>query len=177
MNDEDNDMARLEILKIGHPSLAKTSARIEAIDDEIRRLAEDMIETMYAAPGIGLSAPQVNVNRRLITIDLSVGEQASDLIVMINPEIVFREGKVVREEGCLSVPEIYEKVTRPQKVRVKGLDLTGLERTIEAQDSLARAFCHEIDHLDGKLFVDTLSPLKRKLIRKKFKKKDETVEF
>lgn len=170
-------MARLEILKIGHPTLAKTSARVETIDDEIRRLAEDMIETMHAAPGIGLSAPQVNVNRRLITIDLSVGEKASDLIVMINPEIVFREGKVVREEGCLSVPEIYEKVTRPQKVQVKGLDLKGRERTIEAQDMLARAFCHEIDHLDGKLFVDTLSPLKRKLIRKKFKKKDGTVEF
>jgi peptide deformylase len=136
-----------------------------------------MVETMHAAPGIGLSAPQVNINRRLITVDVSIGEQPADLIVMINPEIVFREGKVIREEGCLSVPEIYEKVARPQRVRVKGLDLEGRERTIEALDILARAFCHEIDHLDGKLFVDTLSPLKRKLIRKKFKKKDETVEL
>jgi peptide deformylase len=170
-------MARLEILKIGHPTLAKTSARVKDIDDEIRRLADDMIETMHAAPGLGLSAPQVNVNRRLITLDLSMGERKSDLIVLFNPEILSREGKVVREEGCLSVPDVYEKVTRPQKVLVKGLGLDGRERTIEAEDMLARVFCHEIDHLDGKLFVDILSPLKRTLIKKKFKKKDGTVEL
>jgi len=170
-------MARLEILKIGHPNLAKTSAPIAAIDDEVRRLVEDMVETMHAAPGIGLAAPQVNVNQRLITVDLSVGEKAADLIVLINPEIVFHEGKVVREEGCLSVPDIYEKVTRPQKVRVKGSDLSGRERTIEAEDMLARVLCHEIDHLDGKLFVDKLSPLKRKLIKKKLTKKDGAVEL
>jgi len=170
-------MPRLEIIKIGHPNLAKMSAPIAAIDAEIRRLAEDMIETMHAAPGLGLSAPQVNVNRRMITVDVSVGEKASDLIVLINPEIVFREGKLIREEGCLSVPEIFEKVTRPQKVRVKGLELSGRERTIEAEDLLARVFCHEIDHLDGKLFVDKLSPLKRKLIKKKLIKKDGAVEL
>jgi len=170
-------MARLQILKIGHPALTKVSAPIETIDDEVRRLAEDLVETMHAAPGIGLAAPQVNVNRRMIAVDLSVGEKAGELYVLVNPEIVFREGRVVREEGCLSVPETYEKVARPQKVRVKGLDLTGREKEVEAEDTLARAFCHEIDHLDGKLFIDTLSPLKRKLIKKKFKKKDGTTEF
>jgi peptide deformylase len=169
-------MARLEIIKIGHPTLAKKSVRIEKIDDEIRRLARDMVETMHAAPGIGLSAPQVNVSRRLITVDLSVGENKDEIIVLVNPDILSREGKVVREEGCLSVPEIYEKVARPQKVVVKGQDLEGRDRVLEAQDMLARVFCHEIDHLDGKLFVDILSPLKRKLIRQKFKKKDEADE-
>jgi peptide deformylase len=169
-------MARLEIIKIGHPTLAKKSVRIEKIDDEIRRLARDMVETMHAAPGIGLSAPQVNVSRRLITVDLSVGENKDEIIVLINPDILSREGKVVREEGCLSVPEIYEKVARPQKVVVKGQDLEGRDRVLEAQDMLARVFCHEIDHLDGKLFVDILSPLKRKLIRKKFQKKDDADE-
>ncbi len=169
-------MARLEIIKIGHPTLAKKSVRVEKVDDEIRRLARDMIDTMHAAPGIGLSAPQVNVNRRLITVDLSVGENQDELIVLVNPEILSREGKVVREEGCLSVPEIYEKVARPQKVVVKGRDLEGRDLVLEAQDMLARVFCHEVDHLDGKLFVDALSPLKRKLIRKKFKKIDDADE-
>lgn len=169
-------MARLEIIKIGHPTLARKSVRIEKVDDGIRRLARDMVETMHAAPGLGLSAPQVNVSRRLITVDLSIGEKQEEIIVLINPEILTREGKVVREEGCLSVPEIFEKVARPQKVVVKGQDLEGRERVLEAQDMLARVFCHEIDHLDGKLFIDFLSPLKRKLIRKKFKKKDEQDE-
>ena len=169
-------MARLEIIKIGHPTLARKSVRIEKVDEEIRHLARDMIETMHAAPGLGLSAPQVNVSRRLITVDLSIGEKQEEIIVLINPEILSREGKVVREEGCLSVPAIYEKVARPQKVVVKGRDLEGRERVLEAQDMLARVFCHEIDHLDGKLFVDFLSPLKRKLIRKKFKKKAEPDE-
>ena len=169
-------MPRLEIIKIGHPTLARKSVRIDKVDDEIRRLARDMVETMHAAPGLGLSAPQVNVSRRLITVDLSIGEKQEEIIVLINPEILSQEGKVVREEGCLSVPEIFEKVTRPQKVVIKGQDLEGRDRVLEAQDLLARVFCHEIDHLDGKLFVDFLSPLKRKLIRKKFKEKDEPNE-
>jgi peptide deformylase len=129
-----------------------------------------MIETMHKAPGIGLSAPQVDVRKRIITVDLSIGEDPDALYALVNPKIVRREGKCVREEGCLSVPEVYEKVARPQKVVVTGLDMESREITIEAEDMLARAFCHEIDHLDGKLFVDYLSPLKRSLIRKKFKK-------
>jgi peptide deformylase len=164
-------MAVLEILKLGHPTLEKRAEPIENIDAGICELAQNMVETMHAAPGLGLSAPQVNVSKRLITVDLSVGEKNEDLIILVNPEIVHQEGKVVREEGCLSVPEIFEKIARPQKVVVQGLDLEGKERMIEAADLLARVFCHEIDHINGKLFIERLSPLKRNLIKKKFKKK------
>ncbi len=163
-------MATRDIIKLGHPTLAKKSAPVAEFGEEIRRLIRDMIETVHKAPGIGLSAPQVNVLKRIIVVDLSIGENPDELHVLINPEIVRKEGKLIREEGCLSVPEIYEKVARPQKVTVRGLDPDGGEMTIEAEDLLARAFCHEIDHLDGRLFVDLLSPLKRSLIKKKFKK-------
>jgi len=163
-------MAKRKILKLGHPNLLKKSAPIEEIDEGIRALARDMVETMHAAPGIGLSAPQVDVARRLIAVDLSVGEDESQLHVVINPEVLSQEGKVIREEGCLSVPEVYEKVARPQKVVVRGLGLDGRSIEIEATDLLARAFCHEIDHLEGRLFIDLLSTLKRNLIKKKFRK-------
>ena len=166
-------MAVLNILKLGHPMLVKKAEPIENIDDGVRRLAEDMIETMHAAPGLGLSAPQVNVSRRLITVDLAVGEKEGEVIVLVNPEILEQEGKVIRDEGCLSVPEVFEKVARPQKVKVKGLDLDGRERTIEATDLMARVLCHEVDHLNGKLFIEWLSPLKRNLIKKKFKRQAE----
>jgi peptide deformylase len=163
-----------EILKIGHPTLSRKAESIDVIDDEIRAIARDMIETMHSAPGLGLAAPQVNVGKRMIAVDLSVGENKEDLIVLINPEITAREGKIVREEGCLSVPEVFEKIARPQKVTVKGRDLEGKERVIEAVDLMARAFCHEVDHLEGRLFIEWLSPLKRNLIKKRFKKKAET---
>ncbi len=163
-------MAFRPIILIGHKTLERKSASINVIDDSIRTLAQDMIETLHAAPGIGLSAPQVNVGVRLIIVDLSIGENPDELIVMVNPEITSREGQCVREEGCLSVPEVFEKVARPQKITVRGLNLDGREKVLEAQDLLARVLCHEIDHLDGKLFVDRLSPLKRTLIRKKLKK-------
>jgi peptide deformylase len=166
-------MARREILKLGHPSLLKRSEPIDEIDDEIRTLARDMVETMHAAPGIGLSAPQLDVAKRLITVDLSVGEDRESLFVLINPEIVSAEGELVREEGCLSVPEIYEKVSRPWRVVVRGSDLKGEELEIEASELLARAFCHEIDHLDGRLFIDRLSPLKRNLIKKRFRREQD----
>ncbi len=166
-------MAKRKILRLGHPNLLKKSEPIAKIDDEIRALARDMVETMHAAPGIGLSAPQVDVAKRLITVDLSIGEDESQLHVVINPEIVFQEGQVVREEGCLSVPEVYEKVARPQKVVVRGLDLEGRPVEIEGTELLARAFCHEIDHLEGRLFIDLLSALKRNLIKKKFRKAAE----
>ena len=149
-------MAVLNILKLGHPTLVKKADPILRIDDAVRRLAADLIETMHAAPGLGLSAPQVNVSRRLIAVDLSVGEKEGETIVLINPEIVEQEGKVIRDEGCLSVPEVFEKVARPQKVKVKGLDLDGRERAVEATDLLARVLCHEVDHLNGKLYVDRL---------------------
>jgi len=167
-------MAVLKIITLGHPTLAKKAEPVEKIDDEVRKLAKNMIETMHAAPGLGLSAPQVNVSKRLITVDLSIGEKKEDIIAFVNPEILKREGKVIREEGCLSVPETFEKVARPQKIVIKGLDLGGKERVIEAMDLLARVFCHEVDHLEGKLFIEWLSPLKRNLIKKKFKRKAET---
>ena len=169
MKKEEN-MAVREILIIGHPTLAKKAEPVERVDADIVRLAGDMVETVHAAPGIGLAAPQVGVSKRLIVVDLSVGERKDDLIVLVNPEIVRTEGKVTCEEGCLSVPDIREKVARPYRVTVGGLDLEGQAVEVDAEDLLARVLCHEIDHLDGILFVEKLSPLKRKLIRKKLKK-------
>ena len=166
-------MAIREILKVGHPMLAKQAEPVAAIDEDIRALARDMVETVHAAPGLGLAAPQVNVGKRIIVVDLSVGENPEDLTVLVNPEILSEEGEVVCEEGCLSVPDIQEKVKRPARVRVKGRDLEAREKVIEAEDLLARVFCHEIDHLDGKLFIDKLSPLKRSLVRKKLRKAAE----
>jgi len=166
-------MALRKILTLGSATLTRKAAPIEKIDAGIRRLAADMIETVHAAPGIGLSAPQVDAGIRLIVVDLSIGEDPDELVVLVNPEIISREGECIREEGCLSVPEIFEKVARPQKITVRGLDLAGREKVLEAEDLKARAFCHEIDHLDGKLFIDWLSPLKRSLIRKKFKKAEK----
>jgi len=166
-------MAILEILKIGHPMLARKAEPVSAIDEGLVRLARDMVKTLYAAPGVGLAAPQVDVSRRLIVVDLSIGENPDDLIILANPEIVEQEGQVVREEGCLSVPDITEKVARPYRVRIKGLDLEGRETSVEGEDMLARALCHEIDHLDGKLFIERLSPLKRALVKKKIRKQRE----
>lgn len=166
-------MARREIITVGHPTLAKKAAPVETFDDELRRLARDMVETLHAAPGVGLAAPQVDSGRRLIVIDLSVGENPDELIVLANPEILSAEGRAVDEEGCLSVPDIREKVTRPEHVVVRGRDVEGLEMTYDARDMLARVFCHEIDHLDGTLFIDRLSPLKRSLVKKKLRKAAE----
>ncbi|MFO7732191.1 MAG: peptide deformylase [Candidatus Aminicenantes bacterium] len=163
-------MAVREIITIGHPTLARKASPIDTIDDEIVRLAADMVETLHRAPGIGLAAPQLDADKRLIVADLSVGEKKDDLIVLVNPEIVSREGEALLEEGCLSVPDIREKVARPFRVLVRGLDLNERAVEIEAEDLLARVLCHEVDHLDGILFVDRLSPLKRALIRKMLKK-------
>ena len=163
-------MAVREILIIGDPILTRTSEPVDGITEEIVRLARDMVETVHAAPGVGLAAPQVGVSKRLIVVDLSVGENKQALHVLINPEIIAKEGEAVSEEGCLSVPDIKEKVARPYKVVARGLDLEGRRVEIEGEDLLARALCHEIDHLDGILFVDKLSALKRRLIRKKLKK-------
>lgn len=163
-------MALLEIITFGHPTLATRARPVENINQEIVELARNMVETMHRAPGIGLAAPQVNVSLRLITVDLSVGERKDDLIVMVNPVIIEAEGEQVGEEGCLSVPGIYEKVLRPSHLLIKGYNLDGQEISLEATDLLARVFCHEIDHLDGKLFIDRLSPLKRNLVRRRLKR-------
>ncbi|HOW86190.1 MAG TPA: peptide deformylase [Candidatus Aminicenantes bacterium] len=163
-------MAIRDIVLIGDPVLTRTSEPVAGITEDIVRLARDMVETLHAAPGVGLAAPQVGVNKRLIVVDVSVGEDPDALHILVNPEIVTREGEAVCEEGCLSVPDIKEKVVRPYRVVVRGLGLEGRPVEVEAEDLAARAFCHEIDHLDGILFVDRLSALKRKLIRRKLKK-------
>lgn len=159
-----------KIVTFGHPVLHKPAPSIEEIDQEIIDLARDMVLTMHAAPGIGLAAPQVAAAKRLITVDLSIGEKPEELIVLINPEFLETGGEAVSEEGCLSVPGVHENVHRPARVAVKGTDLQGKERTIEAEGTLARVFCHELDHLDGRLFIDRLSPLKKALIKKRLKK-------
>jgi peptide deformylase len=164
-------MALRPIIKWGHPTLHAPSAPVEEIDGGIKTLIDDMVETMYAAPGIGLAAPQIDVPLRVIVVDLSVGEDPSQLIKLINPEIVEREGEQREEEGCLSVPKYYGSPVRPARVTVKGLDLDGKELVYTGTELLARAFCHEIDHIDGLLFVDRLTPLKRDLLKRKLKKR------
>jgi peptide deformylase len=159
------------IVKFGDPVLHAPATPVDRIDDSTRSLLDDMIATMYAAPGIGLAAPQVGVPLRLIVIDLSVGEDPSRVIRLVNPEFVEREGEQKHEEGCLSVPGYSGSPTRPDRVVVRGLDPEGRERVYTATELLARAFCHEIDHLDGLLFVDRLSPLKRDLMRRKLRKR------
>jgi len=163
-------MSVREIMIFGQPVLSRPAEPIANIDAAVDDLARDMVLTMHQAPGIGLAAPQVDVSRRLITIDLSVGRDNRELIVLINPEVVDREGELIAEEGCLSVPGVFENVSRPLRVTVRGVDLEGRERTFEAKDLLARVFCHEIDHLNGKLFFERLSPLKRQLIKRRLRK-------
>ncbi len=140
------------------------------INHLLELLVKNMIDTMYSSPGIGLAAPQIGMNIRLTTIDLSVGEDAGKLIVLCNPEVVSAEGTQKNDEGCLSIPDFSETVSRPMKMVVRGCNLYGEEIKIEAEGLLARCLCHEIDHLNGVLFVDRLSPLKRNLIRNKIKK-------
>jgi peptide deformylase len=163
-------MAVREILLIGDPILTKKAEPVASVNQEIVRLAEDMVETVHAAPGVGLAAPQLGVGKRVIVVDLSVGEDKNALHVLVNPEIIAKEGEAICEEGCLSVPDIREKVARPYRVVVRGLDLKGRKVEVEGEDLLARALCHEIDHLDGILFVEKLSALKRRLIKNKLKK-------
>jgi peptide deformylase len=164
-------MAIRPIVRYGDPVLHAPSARVETIDDEVRVLFDDMVATMYAAPGIGLAAPQVGVPLRMIVIDLTVGEDPSQVIRLVNPEIVEREGEQKHEEGCLSIPGYAGSPVRPARVTVRGTDPDGRERVYTATELLARAFCHEIDHIDGFVFVDRLSPLKRDLARRKLRRK------
>jgi peptide deformylase len=159
------------IVKWGHPVLHAPSSPVKEIDGTIVSLLADMVHTMYDAPGIGLAAPQIAVPLRVIVIDLSVGEDEKQLIQLINPEFVEREGEQREEEGCLSIPKYGGSPIRPARVTVKGLDAEGRERVFTGNGLLARAFCHEIDHIDGLLFVDRLSPLKRDLLKKKLRKK------
>ncbi len=155
------------------PVLRTKTARVEKIDGSLDRLRQDMIETMHAAPGVGLAANQVGVSLQLAVIDLSARENVEKrhpLFVIINPEIVSSGGSVVEEEGCLSIPDYSEKVKRAAKVKVRAQDRTGKPFEIEAEGLLAKALQHEIDHLNGLLFVDRLSPLKKNIFKRRFKK-------
>lgn len=158
------------ILRYGESLLHQPASDVSVVDDEVQTLVDDMIETMYAAPGVGLAAPQLGVPKRLFVIDLSVGRRITDLIVMINPVFVQREGMQLEEEGCLSVPGFNATVVRPARAVVRGLDRSGHEQTIEGRELLARAFQHEMDHLDGTLFIDRLRGIKRDLIVRKIHK-------
>jgi len=161
-------MALLPILEFPDPRLRTRAQPVAQVDDRIRQLIDDMFETMYAAPGIGLAATQVNVHQRLLVVDVS--ESRKEPLALINPEILARDGVEESEEGCLSVPGVYEKVTRADNIRVRALDRDGKPIEFEAHGLLAVCIQHEMDHLEGKLFVDYLSDLKRTRIRKKIEK-------
>jgi len=161
-------MALLPVLKYPDPRLRKIATPVERVDDEVRALIRNMAETMYAAPGIGLAATQVDVHRRIIVIDIS--DTRDQLRTFINPVILEKSGDAEFEEGCLSVPGIYEKVQRAQRVTVQALDVDGRPYTLEAEDLLAICIQHEMDHLEGKVFIDYLSRLKQQRIAAKLKK-------
>jgi peptide deformylase len=161
-------MAILTVLHYPDPRLRKVAEPVERVDDNIRQLVDDMFETMYQAPGIGLAATQVDQHKRIITIDIS--EDKSQPLCLINPEIIASEGVEKMEEGCLSVPGIYEPVERAEKITVKALNREGQSYEMQTDSLLSVCIQHEMDHLQGKLFVDYLSELKRKRIRKKLEK-------
>lgn len=162
------------ILRYGERPLHQPATDVLAFDDGFQRLVDDMIETMYAAPGIGLAATQIGVPLRVFVIDISVGRTSGDLIVMANPVFVEREGTQLEEEGCLSAPGFNATVVRPQRAVLKGLDRHGVEQTLEGKDLLARAFQHEVDHLDGVVFIDRLRGIKREMIVRKIQKLKKT---
>ena len=158
------------ILRHGADVLHRPAAPVDAITTEIQQLIDDMVQTMYAAPGIGMAAPQVGVPLRIFVADISVGRNPSDLLAFVNPEFVERDGMQLEEEGCLSVPGFNATVARPSHAVLKGLDREGRERTVEADGLLARCFQHEMDHLDGTLFIDRLRGLQKDLILRKIRK-------
>jgi len=161
-------MAKLKILEFPDPRLRKKAVPIDDVDDTVRQLIDDMLETMYAAPGIGLAATQVDVHRRLLVGDVS--QEKNEPFALINPEILEQDGSAVTEEGCLSVPGYYDEVERAEHIRVHFLDRDGAERELECEGLLAVCVQHEMDHLEGRLFVDYLSEVKRQRIRKRLQK-------
>jgi peptide deformylase len=165
------------IVKFPDPILQRPSARITEFDDDLRKLVADMFESMYAAQGIGLAAPQIGIAKRLTVIDLSNQKEPKDKIVLINPEITLQEGKQLEEDGCLSLPEIREKVRRSARVMVKAQDEYGKWSEREGTELLARAFQHEIDHLDGVLFIFRISALKRDLLLRRIRKMQRAGEW
>ncbi|HEY7057528.1 MAG TPA: peptide deformylase [Vicinamibacterales bacterium] len=162
------------ILRYGDRLLHKPASDVTTFDESLQRLIDDLIETMYAAPGIGLAAPQVGEPLRLFVVDLTAGRHSKDLIVMINPAFLERDGTQLEEEGCLSAPGFNATVVRPGRALLRGLDRQGQEQTIEATGLLARAFQHEMDHLDGLVFIDRLRGIKRDLIVRRIQKLRKT---
>lgn len=157
----------LDIVRWGDPRLLAQNSPVDPLSPELPALVADMIATCHAAPGIGLAAPQIGVNKRVAIVDLSVGADPAAVLVLVNPEILETAGEQKEEEGCLSVPDVSERVIRPARVRVRAADAEGRIREIEGTELLARALCHEIDHLNGLLFADRLRGLKRELTWKK----------
>ena len=162
------------VVRLGDAVLQRPAEPVTVFDAALDRLIDDMVDTMYAAPGIGLAAPQVGEARRICVIDLSVGKKGGELLILINPEFVSRDGMQLEDEGCLSVPGFNATVPRPARATVRALDRTGQPRIYEASGLLARAFQHEIDHLDGLLFLDRLRGLKRDLIKRRIRKLQRT---
>ena len=160
----------LKIVKYPEPVLSQPGEPVTEFDAELKKLVDDMFETMYASQGIGLAAPQVAVAKRVTVVDLSQGKDPAQKLVLVNPEVIFREGKQYEEEGCLSFPEIREKVQRAAKVRIRAQDLKGKWFEMDGEELLSRAFQHEIDHLDGMLFIFRMSSLKRDLVLRKIRK-------
>ena len=160
----------LKIVKYPDPVLSRPGEPVTEFNAELRKLVADMFETMYDGMGIGLAAPQVGVSKRLLVIDVSVGKEPKDKLVLINPEIIFKEGKLYEEEGCLSFPEIREKVSRHARVRIRAQDEKGKWFEMDGEDVLSRCFQHEIDHVDGMLFIFRMSALKRDLVLRKIRK-------
>lgn len=163
-------MAIREIITYPHPVLRQQAETVTAFNQELKSLIEDMVETMYQAPGVGLAANQIGIARRVVVVDQSTSENERNFITLINPEISGGEGSVVQEEGCLSVVECYSKVKRYYKIHVTAQDAEGNAMEFDAEDRFARIIQHEVDHLLGTLFIDHLSPLKRALYKKKLKK-------
>jgi len=161
----------LDIVKYGNPILAQRGAEITEFDEDLHRLIDDMFETMYAAPGWGLAAPQVGILKRLFVMDCSSGKNPKQRVALINPVIEMEEGEQVGEEGCLSFPGIYVEVKRPQRLIVTAQDIDGSQIQLDVMDIEARCVAHETEHLDGDLFIEYLSPLKRDLVKRKIKKR------
>ena len=158
------------IVKFGDPVLEKPAAPVTEFDDGLRKLVEDMFESMYAAHGVGLAAPQIGISKRIAVIDVTFKEDPNAKIVLVNPEIVHTEGKLSSNEGCLSLPEFREKVTRPRKVTARALNADGKTIEVTGEDLLARALVHETDHLNGKLYISHISALKRDMMKRKIRK-------
>ena len=169
-------MAIQPIVKWGDPVLHSPAREVSELNGSIADLVRDMVDTMYAAPGVGLAAPQIGVPLRVIVIDVSVGARPGELIRLINPTIVERSGDQQHDEGCLSIPGFEAAPVRPASVTIQGLDLDGSEKTFTGTSLLARAFAHEMDHLDGLLFVDRLSPLKRDLMKRRLRRRFRQVD-